>query len=92
MLNTANANINITRPTHLPIGDHFQSIKNCTSSYVAAQSWAFYTYFVLDLSPGQLAHHELHQHVEEGPEVVMATHFLFNEVAGHRSAMRQGSN
>lgn len=33
-------------------------------------------YLVFDLSPWQLANHELHQHVEEGPQVVMPTHLL----------------
>lgn len=31
---------------------------------------------VFDLSPWQLSHSELHQHVKQRPEVVMATHFL----------------
>lgn len=33
-------------------------------------------YFVLNFSPGKLSDHELNQHVEEGPQVVMATHLL----------------
>lgn len=36
------------------------------------------THFVLDLPPGQLTHQKLHQHVEEGPQVVVATHLLRN--------------
>lgn len=35
-------------------------------------------HLVFDLPPGQLAHQELHQHVEERPQVVMATHLLHN--------------
>lgn len=43
-------------------------------------------HLVLDLSPGQLAHGKLHQHVEEGPQVIMATHLLEGEKgATHRS-------
>ena len=33
-------------------------------------------YFVLDLPPRQLTDQKLHQHVEEGPKVVMTTHLL----------------
>lgn len=33
-------------------------------------------HFVLDLPPRQLTHQKLHQHVEEGPQVVVATHLL----------------
>lgn len=41
-------------------------------------------YFVFDFPPGQLANHELHQHVEEGPQVVVATHFLQDTRGGAR--------
>lgn len=33
-------------------------------------------YLVLDLPPGQLTNGKLHQHVEERPQVIMATHLL----------------
>ena len=33
-------------------------------------------YFVLDLPPWQLTDQELHQHVEERPQVIVTTHFL----------------
>lgn len=36
------------------------------------------THFVLDLPPGQLTHQKLYQHVEERPQVVVATHLLQN--------------
>lgn len=34
------------------------------------------SYLVLDLPPRQLAHQELHQHIEERPQVVVAAHLL----------------
>lgn len=34
------------------------------------------SYFVFDFPPWELADCELHQHVEQGPQVVMTTHFL----------------
>lgn len=34
------------------------------------------TYLIFDLSPWQLSNSKLHQHVEQGPQVIMATHFL----------------
>lgn len=33
-------------------------------------------YFVLDFPPWKLTNREFHQHVEQGPQVVMTTHFL----------------
>lgn len=40
------------------------------------------SYLVLDLPPRQLAHQELHQHVEERPQVVVAAHLLQGDTSG----------
>lgn len=40
----------------------------------STQLWG--PHLVLDLPPGQLTHSKLHQHVEEGPQVIMAAHLL----------------
>lgn len=59
--------------------------ERCVTSSVAAprKDWP---YLVFDLPPGQLANHEFHEHVEEGPQVVVATHFL--QMGGTRREAR----
>lgn len=47
-------------------------------------------YFVFDFPPWKLTNREFHQHVEQGPQVVMATHFL--EMATHMTGTLQMTN
>lgn len=45
------------------------------------QNWRFYfeNYLVLYFSPRELTNHKFHQHVEQGPKVIMSSHFLHKQ-------------
>lgn len=70
--------ISLLQFPHVLLGTHTHT--RLSHSITACPSWdRVVTHFVLDLPPRQLTHQKLHQHVEEGPQVVVATHLLQND-------------